>query len=111
MAEGAVGTALIMLRNSVTILREKVIEIHHPVVWEANEMAGIKIVRIVDGTFSRIVLDPELGGLSKNGTLDEVLNTLRPEVAGVYRQVFAMVNPTKEGLSALLPGFQVMIQG
>ena len=89
-----------MERDNVKVTDGRVVSVERWVRWNGVPSPTIVIQRLSDQVFSSQIGDPEHGGGSAKGTLQEVLAGLHPEIAAQYEMLFALREPTPESIAA-----------
>lgn len=56
--------------------------------WNGEPFQTLLVERRPDGKFTSSIGDPEHGGVNRQGSLDEVLVSLHPAIAGYYKRAF-----------------------
>lgn len=95
------------LKDTITVVNGRVTELKHPILWNGI-VAGTTITRNADGSFTCDAKDPEHGGWTRTGTLDEILEPFHPNIAAGYRQAFIMEDPTADNLQAAFPAYRII---
>jgi hypothetical protein len=70
----------------------KVVEVERWTLWNQVPWSTIRIVRNQDGTFRSDIGDPEHGGGTSRGTLEQVIAGLNLTVQDKYVRLFSLEN-------------------
>ncbi len=86
--------------NKIFVFAGRVQKVETWVLWGDQPHCTISIERNDDGSFTSHIGNPESGGATKQGTLEQVLAALHAEVAAQYMALFALDEPTEDALEA-----------
>ncbi|MBX4188125.1 MAG: hypothetical protein KW793_03245 [Candidatus Doudnabacteria bacterium] len=95
------------LTNKVVIKDGKVVRVDVWCLWNRVPWMTIKIgqetdpTRLTEGEFYSHISDPEHGGGSMRGSLDQVLEGLHPRIKANYVALFGLNNPNQATIGQL----------
>ncbi len=94
--------------NTILIVAGRVRRVQTWVTWSGKPFCTIDVALNSDSSYTSHIGDPEHGGCTKDGTLEEVLAALHAGVAASFLALFALEEPAEAAIAATgFSGYQI----